>query len=147
MEMYMKGILTEFVAETAPVFVAGYGKHDVEVIGTSRYQKYLQVLRKRHLNKDREQPLIAKLHYENNHPYDKNAIRVVINGGKVGYLSREDAKFFRKRIERAGQEGTIISCNARIIGGTRAWLGKTPELDVFLDLPLLSLLPRSNFQF
>ena len=135
----MKGIITEFVAETAPVFVSGYGQHDVEVTGTSRYQKYLQVLSKRHLNINGEQSLIAKLHYENNNTYDKNAIRVVINGGIVGYLSREDAKFFRKRIEGVGQEGTIISCKARITGGTRAWLARAPDLDVFLDLPLLKL--------
>ena len=133
------GIFTEFITETEPVFVAGGGHYDLEVVGATRYQKYLKTLNKRCLKKRDQQALIAKLHYENCNSYDNMAIRVVINGGKVGYLQPEDARLFRGRLERVGQEGTIICCNALIIGGQKNWHLKQTDFEVRLDLPLSKL--------
>ncbi len=133
------GIHTEFVTEIEPVFVTGDEHYNLEVVGEPRYQKYLEMLNKRFLKQGGQQALTAKLHYENVNPYDNKAIRVVINGGKVGYLLPGDARLFRKRLERVGQEGTIIACNAMIIGGKRTWHLKRTDFDVRLDLPLSKL--------
>jgi len=133
------GIYTEFATEIESVFVAGNGHYDLEVVGEPRYQKYLELLNKHRLKQGGKQALIAKLHYENCNPYDNKAIRVVINGGKVGYLLPGDARLFRKRLERVGQEGAIIACNAIIIGGKRTWHLKKTDYDVRLDLPLSNL--------
>ena len=133
------GIYTEFVTETESVFVAGDGHYDLEVVGAPRLQKYLKILNKRCLKNDGQQELIAKLHYENVNPYDNKAIRVVINGGLVGYLLPGDARLFRKRLERLGQEGTITACNAIITGGRRTWNLKQTDFEVWLDLTLSKL--------
>lgn len=39
----------------------------------------------------------AKLIYEDDNEYDDNAISIEIDGNTVGYLSREDAKLYRKK--------------------------------------------------
>lgn len=133
------GIYTEFVNEVESIFVKGDEHYDLEVVGEPRYQNYLEILNKRLLKQGGQQTLVAKLHYENCNPYDNKAIRVVINGGKVGYLLPGDARLFRKRLERVGQEGAIISCNALIVGGKRSWSLKKTDYDVRLDLPLSKL--------
>ena len=133
------GIYTEFDNEVESIFVAGDGLYDLEVVGEPRYQNYLEILNKRLLKQGGQQALIAKLHYENCNPYDNKAIRVVIDGGKVGYLLPGDARLFRMRLERVGQEGVIIACNAIITGGNRNWNLKRTDLEVRLDLPLSKL--------
>lgn len=131
MEIYSK-----FFDEIESLFVEGDGRYCLEVAGEPHYQNYLKSLYRSYLKEGGKQELIAKLHYENNNPNDKNAIRVVVNGGTVGYLSREDAKLYRKRLGKAGKEGRIISCNAKIFDGKRVWLIKKTNFAVRLDLPI-----------
>ena len=133
------GIYTEFVNEIEPVFVTGDGHYNLEVVGEPGCQKYLEMLNKRFLKQGGQQALIAKLHYENCNPHDNKAIRVVINGGKVGYLLPRDARLFRMRLERVDQEGVIIACNAIITGGKRTWQLKKTVFEVRLDLQLSKL--------
>ena len=133
------GIFSEFFAEIEDVFIEGDGRYDLEVVGESHYQRHLKVLSGHCLKKGGDSELIAKLHYENTNPHDKKAIRVVINGRTVGYLSRKDARLFRKRIEKVGLEGLIISCNAEILGGKRVGLFKKTDFGVWLDLPIKKL--------
>jgi len=133
------GIFSEFFAEIEDVFIEGNGQYDLEVVGESHYQRHLKVLSERYSKKGGDRELIAKLHYENTSPHDKKAIRVVIDGGTVGYLSRKDARLFRKRIEKVGLEGLVISCNVEIVGGKRAGLFKKTDFGVWLDLPIKKL--------
>lgn len=133
------GIFPEFFTEIEDVFIEGDGRYDLEVVGESHYQRHLNVLSGRYSKKGGDSELIAKLHYENTNPHDKKAIRVVINGGTVGYLSRKDARLFRKRIEKVGLEGLVISCNVEIVGGKRVGLFKKTDFGVWLDLPIKNL--------
>jgi len=133
------GIFPEFFVEIEDVFIEGDGRYDLEVVGESRYQRHLNVLSARYSKKGGDSELIAKLHYENTNPHDKKAIRVVIDGGTVGYLSRKDARLFRKRVEKVELEGLVISCNAEILGGKRVWLFKGTDFSVWLDLPIKNL--------
>ena len=133
------GIFSEFITEVEDIFIEGTGKYDLEAVGESHYQRHLKVLSGRYSEKDDHKELIAKLHYENTNPLDKKSIRVVIDGGTVGYLSRKDASLFRKRIEKVGLEGLIISCNAEIIGGKRVGFFKKTDFAVLLDLPIKKL--------
>ena len=91
------GIFTKLYAERESVFVPGSGQYDLEAIGESRRQKYLEALCGGHSRKGSKQEVLAKLHYENGNPSDKNAIRVVVNGGTVGYLPPENASLYRKK--------------------------------------------------
>ena len=133
------GVFSEFFAEIEDVFIEGDGHYDLEVVGELHYQRHLKVLSGRYSKKGGDRELIAKLHYENTNPHDKKAIRVVINGGTVGYLSRKDARLFRKRIEKVGLDGLVVSCNAEILGGKRVGLFKKTDFGVWLDLPIKKL--------
>lgn len=133
------GVFSEFFAEIEDVFIEGDGHYDLEVVGESHYQRHLKVLSGHYSNGGGERELTAKLHYENTNPHDKKAIRVVINGGTVGYLSRKDARLFRKRIEKVGLEGLVISCNVEILGGKRVGLFRKTDFGVWLDLPIKKL--------
>jgi hypothetical protein len=54
---------------------------------------------------------------ESSNPYDRNAVRVDINGLQVGYLPRDDAKAFRERLAREHLTATSYPCEAMIVGG------------------------------
>lgn len=133
------GLFSEFTMEIEDVFIEGNGHYNLEVVGELLYQKYLKHLSASCKKTAGRRGLVAKLHYENANPHDKKAIRVVINGGTVGYLSRKDARLFRKRIEEVGMEGLVISCNAEIVGGSRVGLLRKTDYGVWLDLPLKQL--------
>lgn len=75
---------------------------------------------------------------EPRNPYDVNAVRVQINGQKVGYLPREDAADYRPALDRLWQDGTLATCPARIMGG-----GKRPY-GIFLHLARPERARRAN---
>ena len=133
------GVFSEFFAVTDEVFIEGDGHYDLEVVGELHYQRHLKVLSGLYSRTGGNRELVAKLHYENTNPHDKKAIRVVINGGTVGYLSRKNARLLRKAIEKEGLEGLIISCNAKILGGRRVRLYNKIDFSVWLDLPIKKL--------
>lgn len=133
------GIFTKLYAERESVFVQGNGQYDLETVSESHLQKYLEALCGGYSIKGSKQEVVTKLHYENGNPSDKYAIRVVVNGGTVGYLLSEKARLYRKKIEKAGQDGIIVSCKARIVGGKKAWLFKKTKFHVWIDLPIEKL--------
>ena len=132
-------IPTELYAEKEPDFVEGDGQYNLDVVRVSHCQKRLKSLCGGYSIKGSHREVVAKLHYENGNPDDSNAIRVVVNGGAVGYLSPEKASLYRKAIEAAGKEGIVVSCKARIAAGRRIWFFKKPEFGVWLDLPIEKL--------
>jgi HIRAN domain len=71
------------------------GSHDLEVVGESHYQDALwRVTRGRTVERVRVE-VQAVLLAEPDNPYDPNAIAVLMDGGKVGYLCRDDAEAYR----------------------------------------------------
>ena len=136
---YLMGIFTRLYAERESVFVQGNGQFDLQVITESRRQKYLEALCGGYSIKGSKQEVIAKLHYENGNASDKYAIRIVVNGGTVGYLLPDKAHLYRRKIEKAGQDGIIVSCKARIVGGKKVWLFKKTKFHVWIDLPIEKL--------
>ena len=56
-----------------------------------------------------------------------------------GYLSREDARLYRKRIKKAGHDGITIQCNGKIFGGKKLGLFSNTNFGVWLDLPIEKL--------
>jgi hypothetical protein len=133
------GLLSKLFREKEAVFIDGGGDFDQEIVGESHYQKHLKKLFGDHKKEGNRKEVIAKLHYENNNPHDKKAIRVDINGKTAGYLPREDAKFYRKQIEKTGHDGIIVSCNAVIVGGRKVGIFRKAHFGVWLDLPLEEL--------
>ena len=74
---------------------------------------------------------IAALVPEPNNPHDPNAIAVQVEGRLVGYLSRADARAYRRLVDDAKPQ--LIACRARIAGREEG--SETPNLGIFLRLP------------
>jgi len=129
-------LFSKLFGEKETVFVDGDGDFDLEVVGESRYVKHLKKICGGYSKSGHRKEVTAELHYEDKNSYDNKAIRVDINGKTVGYLDREDARFYRRKINKTGHEGIIVSCNAVIVGGKKLGLLKRTYFGVWLDLPL-----------
>ena len=73
------------------------GREDLEVVGEASYQDNLwRVVGGRSSSEDRVRvDVYAVLVVETDNPYDANAVSVWVQGLKVGYLSRDDARRYR----------------------------------------------------
>ena len=110
------------------------GDEPLEVVGESGYQDALwRIVGGRRRDSVRYETE-AVLEPEPDNPYDPNAIRVLVHGNLVGYLSREDAAAYRPgllRLMEASPTGRV-ALEAQIVGGgpRRDGIG---FLGVFLD--------------
>lgn len=110
---------------------------EFEVVGESYYQPALAKLAVDHARisagADEIKPLTAHLIPDDYNEYDDKAVRVEINGLHVGYLSREDARSFRRRLGAKKLTGQITTCGALITGG-HVKDGKKMSYGVVLDI-------------
>jgi hypothetical protein len=111
------------------------GHEDLDVVGEASYQDNLwQVVGGRRVPDDRVRVDVdAVLVAETGNPYDANAVSVWVQGLKVGYLSRDDARRYRPGLLALEQKhGKPIALAGAIVGG-----GIRPDgpgrLGVFLD--------------
>ncbi len=133
------GLISKILRGKEAVFLKGDGGFDLEIVGESNYVKNLKKICGGYSKDGSHKKDKAELHYENNNSYDKQAIRVDINGKTVGYLTPEDARLYRKKIKKTGHEGITILCNAVIVGGKKIGLFDKTDFSVWLDLPINSL--------
>ena len=109
------------------------GSFEVEVVGESSYRKFIKAAA-RHTGPDHAMvDRVALLLPEDSNPHDKKAIAIVMDRKPVGYLSREDARAFRKRLSAKKLTGAITSANARITHGGIV-KGKNFDYSVRLDM-------------
>ncbi len=102
------------------------GRESVNVAGESHYQEALRAIAgPGDVRFDTEAHLIAEP--ENEH--DPNAVRVEIDGAKIGYLPRELAPAWSPRLAELAARRRVGGCEATIVGGAETALG------VFLRLP------------
>lgn len=113
----------------------GPGLFNVNVVGESHYQDELLSICGPKKNKGTNLVVDAVLILENTNIYDKNAVLVAINGLKVGYLSRENAIAYRKKIASLNQPNSSFGCKAKIVGGWDDGKGDEGFFGVKLDLP------------
>ncbi len=132
MRFFRKSARAPAVPSSAPdeVELRGNGQFQLEIKGESHYQDNIQ----RAANKHGYSSLPAMLILEDENPYDRNAVRVEIDGLKVGYLSREVAPLYRKQLQLKGHPRAIGTCDARIYGGS----GDRPTFGIWLDIPVES---------
>lgn len=96
------------------------GYEDLEVVGESHYQEELWHLAGGRRNPEAQvrQEIFALLLAEPDNPYDSNAISVWIDGLKVGYLSRDDARQYRPGLLALQQKhGKPVALAGVIVGG------------------------------
>jgi len=111
------------------------GREDLEVVGEASYQDNLWRIvggRRSPDGRVREE-VCAVLAAEPDNPYDANAVAVWIQGLKVGYLSREDARRYRPGLLALEQQhGKLIALAGAIAGGGMRADGPG-RLGVFLE--------------
>jgi len=108
-----------------------FGDIRVEVVGESHYQPAIRAACNWKPGTDTLFYCTAELVPEPTNPYDRNAIKVTINGVCVGHLSRQDAVTLGPAIRAAIKHQGSGVCRAVIAGHAN---GDTDNLGVFLHL-------------
>ena len=114
----------------------GPGDYALDVVGESNYQSALASICGGRTEDGHNEIVQATLIHEDSNPHDSMAVRVDISGRTVGYLSRENARQYRKQLARAGHPGITATCSAMIVGGWDRGGGDTGHFGVKLDLPV-----------
>ncbi len=71
---------------------------------------------------------------EDNNPHDPKAVAVRIDGGTVGYMSRDIARSFRRRLGQKGLNSQVTKCRAIVLGGGSNHRGEPRMYGVKLDI-------------
>lgn len=110
------------------------GTFNIAVVGTSHHRSEIASIAQNPLGINALVVCIAYLVPDNQNPHDLNAVRVVIEGQTVGYLSRDFAKRYRLWI--SGLPGHIqqVSVAAAITNGLQTG-DKAYEYTIELDIP------------
>jgi HIRAN domain len=108
-----------------------FGDIRVDVVGESHYQPAIRAACDWRPGTDILFHCMAELVPEPTNPYDRNAIKVTINGACVGHLSRKDAVTLGPMVQEAIKHQGNGMCRAVIAGRAN---GDTDNLGVFLHL-------------
>ena len=110
------------------------GDFEFEVVGESNYQAAIAAVAGDHGGEQADQECVAALVPEDDNRFDSKAVAVLINGRTVGYLSRNDARSFRRRLGQKGLGGAITTCAACVVGGGTRRNGEKLSYGVRLDI-------------
>lgn len=113
----------------------GPGRFAINVVGESKYQRALERIAGGKSEDGCEEIVDAVLILEDSNPYDSMAVQVRIDGHVCGYLSREDARLYRKELKKAGHPRITASCEAMIVGGWDRGSDDCGHFGLRLDLP------------
>ena len=115
-----------------PVHVLG-GHTTLEVVGESYHQDHLWQQAGGHTPERVRCEIVAELVPEPDNPHDRNAVQVLIRGGCIGHLSRDDAAAYVGGVQRLRAEhGVSIGLRGVIVGGGQRE-GRLGMLGVFLE--------------
>jgi hypothetical protein len=105
----------------------------VRVVGVSHYQEPLLAIVGAAGDERVRQAVTATLEPEPENPHDPNAVKVLVEGRHVGYLSRDDAVRYGPAVRLLREHDRVLACDA-VVGG-RGPDATTDNLGVFLELP------------
>lgn len=111
--------------------VERFGDIRVDVVGESHYQPAIRTACDWKPGTDTLFHCMAELVPEPTNPYDRNAIKVTIDGACVGHLSRQDAVTLGPAVQNAIKHQGSSMCRAVIAGHANS---DTDNLGVFLHL-------------
>lgn len=114
----------------------GPGTYEFDIVGESHYQDVLEAICGGRTEDSAEHLVEAVLHLEDSNPHDNLAVRVDIDGRTVGYLSRKDARSYRKQLKQLGHERLLCKCDAKVVGGWQRSRTDQGHFGVKLDLPV-----------
>lgn len=112
----------------------GKGDFEFEVVGESHYQSDLAGLAGDHGAEGSQTQHKAILILEDSNPHDPKAVAVRIAGKTVGYLARNDARSYRRRLGQKRLSGVNATCDAIVVGGGTRKSGEKLFYGVKLDI-------------
>ena len=120
--------------------------YQTEIVGEQSYQKNIKeaILYQYMVEKDDleyvDKKLTATLILDDKNPHDpNNAVRIDIDNMTVGYLDKEKASQYRKKLTQQNITDSIVTCGASVFG-KREDYGKPMKFGVWLNFDL------SNFE-
>lgn len=116
------------------VWVLGDGRYSVDAVGESNYQDALEKVVGGRRPRGVDKRVTAELVPEDDNPYDSKAVAVLIDGLKVGYLSRGQARIFRAEAGDGLKSAKRILCRGRIRGGWNRGPRDQGHFGVTLDI-------------
>jgi hypothetical protein len=93
----------------------GDGSFDFDIVGEASYQDALDIIAGGKTKDGHEIECVASLMREPHNSHDPNAVAVLIEGRKVGYMPREAAAGMAKLMDQHGY--TQVTADAMIVGG------------------------------
>jgi hypothetical protein len=115
--------------DLSAVYLEGDGRFRMPVVGESFCEgAFLEICGPRR-PEGYDVIVAAALIPENDNRHDPKAVRIEIEGKKVGYLSRSMARRYRMRFARR-----TVYCKARIVGGWDRGANDTGNFGVRLDI-------------
>jgi len=127
--------IAEMLSNDPKIRIEGAGHFDFEVVGESNYQGPLKRICGGRKKEPARHLVEAILVHEDDNEHDKKAIEVEIEGHTVAYLSRDDARNYRRRLKKAGHPGESAYCDAVIVGGWNRGFFDKGKFGVKLDIP------------
>ena len=118
------------------VNLPGPATYAFDIVGEASYQKALSKICGGKKEDSAKQYVEAELYLENDNPHDNKAVCVTIKGQTVGYLSRNDARAFRKQVKELENKKPTFLCKALIVGGWSRSKSDKGNFGVKLDLPV-----------
>lgn len=98
-------------------FLVGEDGWSVEVVGESHYQRTLERLAGGRSEQGANLECVARLVREPTNRYDRNAVRIEIQGELVGYVSRDQAEDVQPLLQKLDRQGRPAWVRATINGG------------------------------
>ena len=133
----LSGLINKFAKpQQAKVQLTGPGAFEYKIVGEAKYQRALETICGGRTEEGIKKNVQAILIPESYNPQDKHAIRVSIQGHTVGYLSKVNAKTYRKKMKAAGFSAKPAACSAMIVGGWDYGRHDRGHFGVKLDLPV-----------
>jgi hypothetical protein len=127
---------TKLKPYTRPPRLVGDGKYALEIPRESKYLSGFEKICGRRTADCINRKTEANLTFENNDGFDKESVRVSIEGYTVGYLPQAAASELRRAVIAVGlNRSAVFECAAHIRGGWDASLGRQGNYAVWLDLP------------
>lgn len=121
-------------SQSSRVRLSGEGEFDFDIVGESRHQHALETICGGRTDESADHDCEAMLIPEPWNAYDRNAVRVEIDGRKVGYFAREDAAAYQQDMAALGLSGRMAICDALIVGGWDRGARGQGHFGVKLDL-------------
>jgi len=129
--------MSERTAEEQVPHIKGPGHFQVDVAGESFYPESFAALCGPRTENGVNLEVRARLDLQDDNEHDKHAVRVSIQGMRVGHLAREHARAFRRTVRYGTlSEYETFECAAIICGGWDRGADGAGHYGVRLDLAL-----------